>query len=55
MIAAVAVAASLAGPDAAPVDRMIDAGGVTLHIVCAGIFAMKFPREIAGIVLVDST
>jgi pimeloyl-ACP methyl ester carboxylesterase len=36
VIAALAIAALLAAPDIAPVDRTITAGGVRLHIVCAG-------------------
>ena len=36
MIAALVAAAVLIVADAAPVDRMIDAAGTTLHIVCAG-------------------
>jgi len=36
VIAALVAAAVLIVADAAPVDRMIDAAGTTLHIVCAG-------------------
>jgi pimeloyl-ACP methyl ester carboxylesterase len=36
MTAALALTAALATSDAARVDRMIDAAGVALHIVCAG-------------------
>jgi pimeloyl-ACP methyl ester carboxylesterase len=36
VIAALAIAAALAAADPTPVDRTIDIGGVTLHIVCGG-------------------
>jgi pimeloyl-ACP methyl ester carboxylesterase len=36
MIAVLALTAALATADAARVDRMINAAGVTLHVVCAG-------------------
>jgi pimeloyl-ACP methyl ester carboxylesterase len=36
VIAALALATALAAADATPADRTIDAGGVQLHIVCAG-------------------